>query len=112
MRKRNRVIISSVTGIGIPIPENEARICIRVYPNADRNEIVGLVNGVLRVKISAPPLKGKANAELIAFLSRLLGTSKDSIGIIKGHNNRNKLVVINGLNQGSISKLLLKKKDA
>ncbi len=90
----------------MPISDNKAKICVRVYPNADKNEIVSLINGVLRIRISAPPVKGKANLELIGFLSRLLGTSKDSISIIKGHTNRNKLVVINGLSQDSISKLL------
>ena len=88
------------------ISDNKAKICVRVYPNADRNEIVSLINGVLRVRISAPPVKGRANIELIGFLSRFLGISKDSISIVKGHTNRNKLVVINGLGQDSISKLL------
>ena len=93
------------------IPENEARVHIRVYPNAYRNEIVGIINGVVRIKISALPVKGRANAELIAFLSRLLDISKDSISIIKGHTSRNKLVFINGVEQDSISNMLLKKKD-
>lgn len=93
------------------ISENKTRICVRVYPSANRNEIVSLINGVLRVRISAPPVNGRANIELIGFLSRLLGISKDSINIIKGQTSRNKLVVINGLSQDSISKLLLQGKD-
>ena len=93
------------------IPENEARVHIRVYPNTYRNEIVGIINGVVRVKISAPPVKGRANAELIAFLSRLLDISKDNISIIKGQTSNKKLVVINGVSQDSISKLLLQSKD-
>jgi hypothetical protein len=96
---------------GIPISENEARLCVRVYPNANRNEIVSFTNGVLRVKVSAPPIKGKANAELIGFLSRLLDTSRDGISIVKGYTNRNKLVVINGVSQDSVFKLLLTGKD-
>ena len=95
----------------MPIAVNKARIYIRVYPNADRNEIVNLIDGVLRVRISAPPVKGKANAELIAFLSRLLGINKGNISIIRGQASRDKLVVINGLGQESVSKLLLKRKD-
>ena len=95
----------------MPISDNKARIYVRVYPNADRNEIVSFINGVLRVRISAPPVKGKANIELTGFLSRSLGISKDSISIIKGHTNRNKLVIVNGLSQDSISKLLLQDKD-
>lgn len=93
------------------ILENKTRIRVRVYPNADRNEIVSLISGVLRIRISAPSVKGKANKELMAFLSRLLDTSKDNISITKGHTGRNKLVVIDGFSQDSILKLLLPGKD-
>jgi len=95
----------------MPIPENTTIISLKVQPNANRNEIVGLTNGILHVKIAAPPVKGKANKEIIIFLSKLLGTSKDSISIIKGQTSRNKLVAIKGLGQDSISKLLLQSKD-
>ena len=91
------------------ISGDEVRISLRVYPNASRNELVGFTNGVLRVKVSAPPSKGKANRELIAFLSRLLGVGKDSINIIKGHTTRNKVVVIDGLSQEEVMKRLLTK---
>ena len=89
------------------IPENKARISVRVYPNSARNGIAGLTCGVLHIKISAPPVRGKANQELIAFLSRLLATKKDSISIIKGHTTRNKVIVIDGLNQERALELLL-----
>ena len=94
------------------IPENKARISVRVYPNAARNGIVGLTCDVLHIKISAPPVKGKANQELIAFLSRLLATKKDSISIIKGHTTRNKVIVIDGLSREHVLKLLLPDKEA
>jgi len=88
------------------IPENKARISVQVYPSAVRNEIVGLTNGVLRVKLSAPPVKGKANRELLAFLSQLLGISKDRIGIIKGQTTRNKIIAIDGMTKEAAIKLL------
>ncbi len=66
---------------------------------------------MLRVKLSAPPVKGKANRELIAFLSRLLGLKKDSISIIKGYTTRNKVLVIDGLSQESALGLLLPGKE-
>jgi hypothetical protein len=94
------------------ILENRARIPVQVYPNAVRNEIAGLTNGILRIKISAPPIKGKANRELIAFLSQLLGTSKDNISIIKGHTARNKVVAIDSLSKESVLELLLPGKGA
>ena len=88
------------------ISGSKAKILLRVYPNASRNEVVGFANGVLRVKVSAPPIKGKANKELVAFLSRLLGVGKGSINIIKGHITRNKVVAIDGLSQEEVMKQL------
>jgi uncharacterized protein (TIGR00251 family) len=70
---------------------------LRVYPHARRNEIIGLTDGVLQVKVAAPPVKGKANRELTAFLSRALGVSQSSLTIIKGHTSRNKVIAIAGL---------------
>ena len=85
---------------------NEVKISLRVYPNASRNELVGFTDGVLRVKVSAPPIRGKANRELTILLSRLLGVGKDSIDIIKGHTTRNKVVAIGGLSREEVMKRL------
>lgn len=82
-------------------------ISVRVHPNAARNEVTGVTDGIYQVKVSAPPVKGKANKELIAFLSRLSGVSKSRIDIIKGHTTRNKLIAIDGLSQEDIMKRLL-----
>ena len=91
------------------ISGNGVKISLRVYPNASRNEMVGFTDGVLRVKVSAPPSRGKANRELITFLSRLLGMGNDSVNIIKGHTTRNKVVAIDGLSREEVMKRLLPK---
>ncbi len=75
---------------------------MHVYPNAARNEVVGFADGVLRVKIAAPPLQGKANKELLAFLSQALGVGKGTLTIIKGHTSRNKVIAINGLSRQEV----------
>ena len=86
-----------------------AHINMQIQPNARRNEVLGFEYGVLRVKIAAPPVKGKANRELIDFLSKLLGVSKGSITIEKGLTSRRKLVMIEGLSQAEVTKRLLGK---
>jgi len=58
------------------------------------------------VKIAAPPEKGKANRELIDFLSRVLVVKKASISIVKGETGRNKLIAIAGLDPDEIIKRL------
>jgi len=85
----------------------EARISLHVYPNAPRNEIVGFSDGVLGVKVAAPPVKGQANRELVAFLSQLLDVSKSSLAIIKGHTSRNKLISVRDLSQEEVIRRLL-----
>jgi len=82
-------------------------ILVRVRPNAARNEVVDVTDGVYLVKVSAPPVKGKANKELVAFLSRLLGVSKSQVNIIKGYTSRNKVIALDGLSQEDIMKRLL-----
>ena len=88
---------------------SEAKISLKVYPNASRNEVIGFTEGVLRVRIAASPVKGKANRELLAFLSQLLGVSQGSLAIVKGHTSRNKTVAVSGLSQEELLKRLLHK---
>jgi len=84
-----------------------AKIIVQVRPNAAKNEVVGLKGEVLQVKVSAPPVKGKANEELVVFLSKVLGVSRSRIAIIKGHTTRSKLIAIDGMTFEDIMKRLL-----
>ena len=81
---------------------NGTHVLVHVQPSASRNEVVGFEEGVLRIKIAAPPVKGKANRELVDFLSKLLGVSKSSITIEKGLTSRRKVIAIEGLSQAQI----------
>jgi len=71
--------------------------------------VLGFTEGVLRVRISAPPVKGKANRELLTFLSQLLGISQGALTITRGYTSRNKTVVASGLSQEELLKRLLHK---
>ncbi|UCG10804.1 MAG: DUF167 domain-containing protein [Dehalococcoidia bacterium] len=82
--------------------ESEARISLRVYPGAARSEVVGFSGGVWRVRVAAPPVKGKANRELIALLSRQLALDKRVITIISGHTSQNKVIAVGGLAQPEV----------
>ncbi len=90
-------------------PENNARLSVRVQPNASRSEIIQFTNGILQVRVAAPPVKGKANKELIAFLGQILGISKSSLSIIKGPTSRNKVITIDGLSYEEVKERLLPK---
>lgn len=77
-----------------------------MHPNAARNELAGFAEGVLRIKVAAPPVKGKANKELIAFLAQKLGLNKGDLIILKGHTSRNKLISISGLTREELNQRL------
>jgi len=77
-----------------------------VHPNAARNELAGFSEGVLRVRVAAPPVKGKANKELIAFLAQKLGLNKGDLTILKGHTSRNKVISIVGLTREELNQRL------
>ena len=66
------------------------KISIRVIPNAKKSEIVE--GDVLRVRVKAPAIEGKANKELISVLSKHYKINKSKIRIVKGEKSRDKLV--------------------
>jgi uncharacterized protein (TIGR00251 family) len=87
--------------------ETHTKINVQISPGASKNEVTGMANDVLRIKIAAPPVKGKANKELIDYLSHRLNVGKDSLDILKGHTSKNKLISIEGLSKVSVLEKLL-----
>ncbi len=89
------------------MPVIQTRMSLSVHPSAPRNEVIGCTGGTWQVRIAAPPVKGKANRELIDFLSKALGISKGCITIVSGHTSRRKLLAIEGLTSDEIAQRLL-----
>ena len=73
------------------------RIQVQIKPNASQNDLLGFTDGVLHVRIAAPAVKGRANQELIRFLSNILGTGKSNLTIEKGMTSRRKVIGIREL---------------
>lgn len=80
---------------------------IRVQPKASRSEIVGVVEGILRVRLTAPPVEGAANKECIRFLSKKLGIAKSKIEIVSGERSREKILRIDGVSRDDVRRRLL-----
>ncbi|UCB43333.1 MAG: DUF167 domain-containing protein [Dehalococcoidales bacterium] len=83
--------------------EKSARITVRVQPNAKRTEVVRFEDGVLSIKVAAPPVKGKANQALIAFLSDILGVSRSRLSIEKSATSRVKVIAVEGMSQKEVA---------
>ena len=68
---------------------------VKVIPKSPKTEIAGeLADGTLKIRVAAAPERGKANAELCAFLAREVGVSPASVEVISGHTSSLKLVRI------------------
>ena len=80
----------------------QVKLTVRVQPGASKDEVLGFAEGVLRVKVAAPPVRGRANAALLELLSGLLGVSKSRLSIVKGATSRTKVIAIEGLSQGEV----------
>ena len=66
-------------------------LAVRATPKAARDEITGLRNGEVLVKVTAAPDKGKANAAVVAVLAEAAGVSKSCFELVSGETARNKL---------------------
>ncbi len=70
---------------------------IYVQPKASKNKIVGLHGEELKVATTAPPVDGKANKAIIAFLAKFFGLSKSTITLIRGQHSRHKQLSLAGI---------------
>ena len=69
-------------------------IKLKITPRAKQNKVTGWQGDILKVQISAPPVGGKANEELIKFLSKEWKVAKSEIVILKGEKSREKILQI------------------
>jgi hypothetical protein len=83
------------------LPYSKARdgiiIEVKVDPRSSRNEIVGAVDKIIRIKLTAPPVGGAANALLIELLAEKFSIRKSDIIIMKGESSRHKLIKLRGV---------------
>ena len=70
---------------------------VAARPGAGRSQVLGVHAGALKVALGAPPEKGKANKELLAFLAKAFGLRKAQLELTAGHTSRDKTVRIGGL---------------
>jgi uncharacterized protein (TIGR00251 family) len=89
--------------------EQEVDIRVKVVPGSSRTQITGTLGEMLKIKVAAPPEKGKANQSLIAFMAKLLSVKKKDIEIISGKTNPVKVLRISGTDPVAVKTLLIGK---
>ncbi len=81
---------------------------VRVVPRSTKNEIVELMkDGTVKIHLTAPPVEGKANRQLVEFLSEIFQIKPSRIEIAAGEKSRNKVVTVDGLSPSEVEKLLM-----
>ena len=95
----------------LEISENPAASCVvfhvRVQPRASRNEVCGVTEGALRIRLMAPAVENRANESLCEFLASLLKRPKSAVRILSGEHSRMKRIVIDGVTRQQVEALLL-----
>jgi uncharacterized protein len=86
-------------------------ITVQVQPRSSGDGIAGMHDGRLKVRISAPPVEGKANERLTEVIAKAFGVSKSSVEIIKGHTSRLKTIRISGVSMEDYDTLVSKLGD-
>ncbi len=80
----------------------ETLLRLHVTPRGSRNEIIGWREGVLYVKITAPPVEGAANAAIVKFVADSLKIRKSQVELVSGDKSREKTLRISGLDDTEI----------
>ncbi|MBI4397084.1 MAG: YggU family protein [Elusimicrobia bacterium] len=81
-------------------------IRVRVIPNAHRSEVVGRIGSTVRVKVAAPAIDGKANAELVSFLSDFFEVKNRGVKIVRGQKGKEKTIEINGRSEEELESVM------
>lgn len=74
--------------------ESIATLTLHIQPGAKKTEVSGTHGDALKIRLAAPPVDGKANSALIAFVAERLGLPKASIRLISGLSSRRKIVEV------------------
>jgi uncharacterized protein len=80
---------------------------VRAVPRASKNEIQGVHDGALKIRLTTPPVDGKANQALIRFLSKTLKLPASQIEFLRGETSRHKTLRISGISTTKLRARLL-----
>ena len=84
------------------LTDHDVRFAVRLTPRAGSDEVDGVVDGVLRARVSSPAVAGAANQALLKLLADELGIGRTSVRLVAGAAGRQKLVVVEGVDQDEV----------
>jgi uncharacterized protein (TIGR00251 family) len=81
-------------------------LTVHVQPGAKRSEVAGLHGDALKIRLAAPPIDGRANAALLAFVAQRLGLAKSAVELKSGQTSRHKVLLLPGTHADAVRRLL------
>src|SRR5439155_23373712 len=85
---------------------DEGTIAVRVQPRARRDEVVGVRDGVLVARVSAPALQERANQALCRLIAAHLRVRRSRVSVVRGERSRDKLVRVQGIDPAELEAML------
>ena len=83
-----------------------ALLAVKVTPRASADKLAGIKDGRILVRLSAPPVDGKANQALVKYLAKALGLAKSGLEVVAGHKSRQKTVLARGISAAKAAQKL------
>ena len=84
----------------------QTRLSVRLTPRASSNAVLRYEGGVLHLRLTAPPVRGAANAACCAYVAALLGLRPSQVMVRHGYKNRDKVLAITGLSEKTVRERL------
>ena len=81
-------------------------VSVRVHPGARKNGVSGVHAGAVKISLTTPPVDGRANEALIAFVAELLGIPRGRVSLVAGMTGRDKVLRITGKNSAEVNAAL------
>ena len=95
-----------MTALWLRQGERQTTLTLHIQPGAKKTEIVGIHGDALKIRLAAPPVDGKANAALIAFVADRLGLAKSAVSLKSGQTSRRKVLEVTAAPADTVQRLL------
>lgn len=82
---------------------------VRVQPRAAKNQLAGLLDDAIKIRLTAPPVDGEANKALQDYIAKLFKVAKNQVELVSGHTGRNKYVRVFNIDGDTAQRILLDK---
>ena len=86
--------------------EKRIRFSAIIQPRSSKNEVTGIYNNALKIRLTSPPVDGAANKACARFLSKWLEVSSSEINIVRGQSSKNKIIEVTGLSDKQFLEIL------